>query len=176
MPADPSAWTCTCAAAVPLALGLHRRHQTESRGRPSRTVPGVSQALSGSRHEAAFAFLLEAILHESKDLQQPAAADSLDITASALQPQSHQESRQSLISGLYAACAAPACQECLRRLLCTPAEAVAGVCLEVSLAQSCNNACLMIPVFESSAPGIESPRHLWNIVRIDSFRNGSSTS
>ncbi len=130
MPADPSAWTCTCAAAVPLALGLHHRQQTE--GHPPGSANAVLQALSGSHHEASYAFLLEAILHEATDQQAPPLI-GVDHTHAAIPGAvADQDARQDLLSGLYTACALRECQECLQQLLCTPDETIVGVCLEVS--------------------------------------------
>ena len=123
---DPSAWTCTCAAAVPLALGLHHRQQ--SGGFSPGDAAAVLRALSHSLYEASYAFLLEAILHEARGSQQP-TSEGPDGTATTLAA----GVRHGLLADLYAACSAPASQACLQQLLCSPAADASGLSLQVSI-------------------------------------------
>ena len=118
---DPSAWTCTCAAAVPLALGLHHRQQVE--GLRAGDAASVLRDLSDVRYEAAYDFLLEAILHEARSLQHAPAEPQLIS--------SEREARHKILSDLYKACDSVSSQTCLQSLLCNPADTISGVCLQV---------------------------------------------
>ena len=122
---DPSAWTCTCAAAVPLALGLHHRQQVE--GLPAGDAASVLRDLSDVRYEAAYEFLLEAILHEARSLQQAPGEEPQLIS-------SEREARHILLSDLYGACDSATSQTALKSLLCNPADTISGVCLQVASA------------------------------------------
>ncbi|KAK9834782.1 hypothetical protein WJX74_010386 [Apatococcus lobatus] len=121
MAEDPSAWTCTCAAAVPLALGL--RHCQQSEGFRAGNAAFVLRDLSGSRYEAAYEFLLGSILHEARSLQQAPAEEDHSNS-------SERGARHILLSDLYRACDSVAAQTCLQSLLCSPVNSIAGVCLQ----------------------------------------------
>lgn len=134
---DPSAWTCTCAAAVPLALGLHHRQQSE--GLRAGDAASVLRNLSRSRYEAAYDFLLGAILHEARDLQ-PAVAESSSSGSS------ESGGRQFLLSDLYGACNSVASQSCLAELLCRPVKTIEGVCVQVLSFHACACRYLLLQV------------------------------
>lgn len=131
---DPSAWTCTCAAAVPLALGLHHRQQSERL--LAEDAASVLRNLTGSRYEAEYEFLLESILHEART-EQRAAAGEPQSTQSSSTGATEQTARHSLLSALYGACESVASQTCLAALLCTPVQTIAGVCLQVASFDEC---------------------------------------